>query len=125
LFTHAEDADLFLRLEEAGKVRRLPEVLYFHRRHLENTSFRHPYEQNESAVLALILARRRRRGRHDRASARGRPFWRLFQLGLTPAEIAHALLLIGLRYVRRSIKRRKRYRRLAPVLASAPSSRSL
>ena len=124
-FTHAEDADLFLRLEEAGTVRRLPDVLYFHRKHLENTSFRYPYQQIESAVLALILARRRRQGRPDQADARKRPFWRLFQIGLTPAEIIHALALIGLLYARKLVKRRKRYRRLAPILASARPARSL
>jgi glycosyltransferase involved in cell wall biosynthesis len=125
LFTQSQDADLFLRLEEVGPVRRLPDVLCLYRRHLENTSFRFPYAQIELGVLALILARRRRRGKPDLASAPARPFWRLFQLGLTPAEIAHALILAGLRCARKVLKRRKRYRRLAPILAPAPSARSL
>jgi glycosyltransferase involved in cell wall biosynthesis len=125
LFTHAEDADLFLRLEEIGPVRRLPEILCLYRRHLENTSFRFPYAQIESTVLALLLARRRRRGQPDRAGARKRPFWRLFQIGLTPAEIAHALVLTGLRCARKTLKQRKRYRRLTPILAPAPPVRSL
>jgi len=124
-FVHAEDADFFMRLEEVGSIRGLADVLYLQRRHLENTGLRFPYVQTESSVLAQIVARRRRRDKPDRVYALRRPFIRIFQIGLSPLEIAHALVLIGTRYIRRlriNAKRHLRLRLLNPNSTGNPVS---
>ena len=69
---HQEDTDLFLRLEELGEVRNLPQVLHYYRQHTDNTSRRHFLAQCASRQLALVLARRRRLGLSDWASGHGR-----------------------------------------------------
>jgi glycosyltransferase involved in cell wall biosynthesis len=123
-FTHAEDADLFLRLEEVGTIFRLSNTLYLQRKHLENTSFRFPYAQVESTVLALLSAKRRRQGGSDLEGIDGRPFWRLFHFGLTPTEIIHTLILSGLRCGRKALKRSKSRRRRSTAMLPCDLSTS-
>ena len=121
-FTHAEDADLFLRMEELGSVHRMPDILCLYRKHLENTSIQFPYVQIESTVLALLSARRRRRGELDFMGSSARAFWRLFRLGLRPAEIVHTLALTGIRCARKAPKQRKARRRRSTALTSPAGS---
>jgi len=103
-FRHQEDTDLFMRLEEVGEIRNLPEVLYFYRRHENNTGRRHPVAQTASWVLSVILAKRRRRGRDDWADAASTgEIWRKLALH-EPVLALHAGLLVLFQYMRKKRK---------------------
>lgn len=119
-FRTAEDTDLFLRIEELGEFRSLPEVLQFRRRHTANTNLRLSYTLAESATIAQILAKRRRQGRPDRVNGPMPRFFRLFYLGFLPHEIGHALILIALRCMKRTWTRSRRLRMANRALEQSP-----
>ena len=61
-YRHAEDADLWIRLEEYGELRNLTENLFQWRRHSRRVSVENLLEQRKWHALALIFARRRKEG---------------------------------------------------------------
>jgi len=61
-FRHAEDYDLWLRLNEVGKIDNLSVPLIYYREH-ENQVSRQFYDEQEFAALAAIFASKKRRTR--------------------------------------------------------------
>lgn len=104
---HQEDTDLFLRLEEAGDVRNLPDILHYYRQHPDNTGRRYPLRQTASWVLSVLLARRRRRGLRDWADAHGRVGLWLHLASSAPGTTLHAVALVALHYARKRVKHRR------------------
>ncbi|MGF7159671.1 glycosyltransferase involved in cell wall biosynthesis [Rhodoligotrophos appendicifer] len=120
---HQEDTDLFLRLEELGEIRNLPDVVHFYRQHDANTGRRYPIGQSAAWALALMLARRRRRGLTDWAygNDRGR-VWLLLCVCASISAL-NALLLIVLETRRRRGKRGRLARQLGTVRDLPTSAR--
>ncbi|WP_342643061.1 glycosyltransferase family 2 protein [Rhodoligotrophos ferricapiens] len=103
---YQEDNDLFLRLEELGEIRNLPNVLHHYRQHANNTSRRHVIAQCAASRLALALAQRRRRGKRDFAYIHGRAaVWALLVLH-SPATALGLVVEVAIEVVRRIRKRR-------------------
>ena len=105
-FLHAEDYDLWLRIDERHDLANLPEPLVHHRLHPEQVSFAQIPQQVLSTLFAQAAAKTRRAGRPDPAAARG-PVTRqdLLDLGMpgealdeaiVAAYVFRANLLLGL-----------------------------
>lgn len=123
---HQEDTDLFLRLEEIGEVRNLPDVLHYYRQHAGNTSRRHFIAQCAARQLALVLARRRRLGLSDWAYNRGRaPTWGMLVVR-DPVATFRTVTGTFILSIRQFAKRRKLLRVLEalpkPEAVMAPES---
>tara|TARA_B110000285_G_scaffold231454_2_gene300218 strand:- start:4114 stop:7098 length:2985 start_codon:yes stop_codon:yes gene_type:complete len=84
-FRHAEDADLWMRLEEIGQLRNYPEQLFQWRRHAGRVTMENVTEQKQWHALALILARRRREGAREYDLTRPATFEEVSS-SLTPYE---------------------------------------
>lgn len=61
-FKRAEDYDLWLRMTDHYSLDNVPEILYQHRLRLGSVSFKHYFQHQRAAALALECARRRRAG---------------------------------------------------------------
>ncbi len=60
-FLHAEDFDTFLRLAEFGRLGNVPEILLEYRVHSQSAGHSYPQVQRDSAIRALLEARKRRK----------------------------------------------------------------
>ncbi len=89
-FRHAEDYDLWLRLDERHELDNLPEALIKYRQHTTSVSVRHRQQQAFATFVAKACAKARRAGKPDPANGLDRPikFDILERLGLDSAELA-------------------------------------
>ncbi|WP_137390110.1 glycosyltransferase family 2 protein [Rhodoligotrophos defluvii] len=109
---HQEDTDLFLRLEEMGEVRNLPQILHYYRQHSANTGRRHLVAQCAAWRLALALAERRRSGQTDPAFFHGRAaVWTHLALR-APGAALRLALWVTVEVMRRMRKRRRLFQML-------------